>query len=96
MPLFQEVFKDSNWKGKGLMMLAVDIGEERAKVQEFVKANNYSFPVALDITQSVARNYNIRSIPTTFFIDRNGIIREIKIGAFSSKSEIERALSKIT
>ena len=54
-----------------------------------------SFPVLLDTSQNVALEYNIRGIPTTFFIDKDGIIRDIKFGAFLSKTEIEMRLSKI-
>lgn len=33
--------------------------------------------------------------PTTFFIDKDGIIRDKKIGAFAGKAEIEKSLDKI-
>jgi len=35
------------------------------------------------------------SSPTTFFIDKKGIIQAMKVGAFSSKEEIEGVLTKI-
>jgi peroxiredoxin len=37
----------------------------------------------------------VRYIPTTFFIDRKGIIRYIKIGAFASEAELEEAVESI-
>jgi len=42
----------------------------------------------------MAQQYNIRIIPTTFFIDREGVIQDIKIGAFASESEIIAQLDK--
>ena len=48
-----------------------------------------SFTVLLDANHDVAREYRARSIPMTFFIDRNGIIKDVKFGAFANKEEIE-------
>jgi len=100
MPLIQEIYEDKEWSDKGLVILAIDIidklrGESPAKVKDFIQSHSFSFLVLLDINQDVALEYNIRAFPTTFFIDKDGIIQDIKVGAFSSKTEIERRLIKI-
>ena len=93
MPYIQEVYEE--WSDKGLVVLAIDIGESSSKVENFMQNYNLSFPVLLDSNQNVALKYRIRAIPTTFFIDKDGIIQDISIGAFPSKAEIEESLSKI-
>ena len=93
MPYIQEVYEE--WSDKGLVVLAIDIGESSSKVENFMQSYNLSFPVLLDSNQSVSLKYRIRAIPTTFFIDKDGIIQDISIGAFPSKAEIEESLSKI-
>ena len=93
MPYIQEVYDE--WAGQGLVVLAVDIGESPSQVERFIQAYNLSFPVLLDMAGKVAEQYNIRYIPTTYFIDGSGITRDIKIGAFSSLAEIEGKLSVI-
>ncbi len=95
MPFIQEVFEDEEWADKGLVILAVDIGESSSKVEEFMQNHNLSFTVLLDIKQDVAQRYNITGIPTTFFIDKDGIIQDKVIGAFQNKTQIENRLSKI-
>ena len=92
MPLIQEIFEDKEWSDKGLVILAVDIGESLSTVKEFVESYGLSFQVLLDSEQGVAKNYNIRGIPATFFIDKDGIIQDMQIGAFTSKAEIEQRL----
>ncbi len=52
-------------------------------------------PVLLDTKKNVARKYNITGIPTTFFIDKDGIIQERIVGAFPGKGAIEKYLSQI-
>ena len=95
MSFIQELFDGGEWSDKGLTILAVDIGESLSTVKEFLDSNMLSFPVLLDTKQDVALKYNIRALPTTFLIDKDGVIQGIKFGAFSSKEDIEKNLSKI-
>ena len=94
MPYIQQVYDE--WSDKGLVILAINMGESSSKVSEFMKSYNLSFPVLLDKGGNVAQKYNIRGrIPVTFFIDEDGIIKRMKIGAFISAAEIENSLSEI-
>ena len=47
----------------------------------------------MDSTGEVARNYQIAAIPTSFFIDREGIIRAVNIGAMTKRA-IENKLAE--
>ncbi|MFC1870548.1 peroxiredoxin family protein [Chloroflexota bacterium] len=93
MPFLQEIYEQ--WSGRGLVLLGINIGESSDKAEQFMQSHELSFPVLLDIKTEVARKYNISGIPTTYFIDQNGVIQEVIIGAFSSKAKIEQSLSKI-
>lgn len=93
MPYLQQTYEE--WSDKGLVLLAINIGESRATIEQFMLSNNLSLPVLLDIREVVARKYNITAIPTTLFIDKDGIIQEKIIGAFPNKEAIEKHLGKI-
>jgi len=93
MPFIQAIFEEQS--DTGLVILAIDIGEAPSTVKDFIQSNNFSFLVLLDTDQDVALEYNIRAIPTTFLIDKNGIIQSIKVGAFSNMIEIKKSLDKI-
>jgi len=96
MPYIQEVFEDEEWTEQGLVILAINLGEAPSKVKEFMEDNGLSFRVLLDTDASVAQDYNVRGIPATFLIDKNGIMKDVRIGAFSSKAEIDwRLLNSI-
>ena len=95
MPFIQEIFEDKEWSDTGLVILGINAGEDRARVERFIRGNGLSFPVLLDINQSVTQEYNIRGFPTTFFIDKDGIIQEIIIGPLLSKAQIEWRLRKL-
>lgn len=56
-----------------LAVVAVNMGDSREAVATFVKDLKLSYPVLRDPALIAARKYAVRSTPTTFFIDRNGI-----------------------
>ena len=93
MPFLQEIYEE--WTGKGLVVLAVNLQENPTTVKQFVENAGLTFPVLLSPGNKVPLAYNIRGIPATFFIDADGVIRDIKIGAFSGAGEIESKLAKI-
>ena len=94
MPFFQQVWEEKS--GEGLVILAVNIGEKVSEVKGFIDETGFTFPVLLDSNQDVTLKYNVRSIPSTFFIDSSGVIQDIKVGAFLDETQIEDRLAKIT
>ena len=92
MPHIQAAYEEY---AADLVILAIYIGDSQSQVEDFMQQNKLSFPVMLDEDAGVAEMYNVRGIPTTVFIDRDGVIRVMKVGAYSSKAAIERDLSKI-
>ncbi len=97
-PTIQQIHQE--WQSKRLVVLTVDIINSRttetpANLADFMQKNNYSFPVLLDETQIVTKSYFIKQTPTNFLIDKDGIIREVTVGAYSSKAAMEDSLNKI-
>lgn len=93
MPYLQQIYEE--WSDKGLVVLAINIGESHSEVKEFLQALNLSLPVLLDTNEKVAQKYNVPPVPTTFFIDSDGTIQVKIIGAFPSKEAIEQHLNNI-
>lgn len=98
MPYLQQIHEE--WSDRGLVVLAINLtyssfSESPATVKSYLQSNNLSLPVLLDTRQEVGRQYNIRNIPTTLFIDKNGIIQGVKIGAFQNAEQIEQYLGEI-
>jgi len=93
MPDIQSMYEEQSVKG--LVLLPVNMGSTSSQVKKFLQSHNLSLPVLLDIDRVVAQKYGIRAIPTTLFIDKEGIIQVRRVGAFPSKEAIENDLSKI-
>lgn len=93
VPFLQQI--NDSYAAKGLVMLAVDVGENSTIIKNFMTSLNVSLTVPMDTDGKVAKAYSITTIPRTFFIDKNGIIRQIIPGAFPDKAAIENELKKI-
>lgn len=81
MPEMQKLYEET--KDSDLVILAVNLAEDKSTVQNFIKDNQYKFPVLLDTDNAVASNYQVVSIPTSFFIDKEGNIVDKHIGSMS-------------
>jgi len=95
MPEIQAVYIERLVDSPSLVILSINLGENSATVRQFMEDGNYTFQALLDSEKSVALLYDVTAIPTTFFIDENGIIIEKRLGAFSSKEQIDGLLSQI-
>ncbi len=95
MPLIQRVASDTTLRDRGLLFFGANLWEDAGTVRSFMKDGGYTFPVVLDTKHDVSDAYNVRAIPTTFFIDKDGVIKARRDGAFVNEMEMARELAKI-
>lgn len=72
----------------------MDIGEGREIVQAFTQEQGLTFPILLDENGGVAQRYGVRGVPTSFFINREGVIEAQYTGPLD-ESLIEKYLDQI-
>jgi len=81
-------------KEQGIVILAVNIQESHLAVSTFAKRNNLTFPILLDTDKSVTNRYGIGPIPSTFFIDQNGIVVS-KVEQIMNERQINHSLQTV-
>lgn len=74
------------YKDKGVVVIGVDIMEPESTVRRFIQEGGYTWTFAMDTSGEVSAQYNITAIPTSYFIDREGIIRAVNIGAMTKRA----------
>jgi peroxiredoxin len=82
MPGFQRVYADRRDEGLVIVGISMDQGGEGV-VREFLRERGITFPVALadgDVAQAFG---GVRTLPTSFLIDREGRIRQEVTGLFA-------------
>lgn len=66
--------------GEAFEVLAVNVREDAGRVQRFSTAYEMTFPVLRDPDGAVSEAYFVRGLPTSIFVDEQGIIRDIHTG----------------
>ena len=66
--------------GDQLVVLGVDYLEQPADAVGILDKFGATYPAVLDGAGTVARHYRVTYMPTTFFIDKDGVLRVIKTG----------------
>lgn len=86
MPALQRLYDQLAPQGFTVLAVSVDnarlsLGDPIEAVRGFVRELDLTFPILLDPENRIERIYQITGMPTTYLIDRDGIIRERIIGA---------------
>lgn len=79
MPDIQKLHKNYD----DIKVLTVNSGENKDKVLNFLMEKNFSFTTLLDKNGNITTDYLVRGLPSTFVIDKDGIIVRKQRGAIS-------------
>ena len=74
MPAMQEFYRD--YQAQGFEILALSIDSDPAKVRDFMRKEGYQFPVAMNSPSQHTAFGEVSSVPTSFLIDKRGILRK--------------------
>ena len=70
---------------QGFAVVSVNLDAELALAKAFLTRNNVSFPVIYDPKGHIARHFNIKGMPSSMLIDREGKIRQSHSGFFTNR-----------
>ncbi|HEV2126430.1 MAG TPA: TlpA disulfide reductase family protein [Chloroflexota bacterium] len=79
----------------GLAILLVSLGEDPAIVRQYVGRTKYDLPVVVDPDFAITEHYRITGLPTHYFIDGEGVIRDLAIGGLKPNG-MRSKIAKIT
>ncbi|SRR5579884_1171421 len=91
MPLLERTYRAD---GKRLRILGIDEQEPASQVRDFARGLHVRYPIALDASGDVQYVYQIYGMPSTFLLDRHGVIRQIQRGAYTTRS-LAKALRRV-
>lgn len=91
MPLLLEI---SVKYSDRLQIFAINNGESKELVIDYVRKNGINFPVLLDEKSVIAKKFRIYNLPASYFVDSQGILRSIRVGALT-KTNINEYLQTI-
>ena len=74
---------------KGLVIIAVNVDEERSKMEAFLKTTPADFTVVRDAAQKLVEAVEVESMPTSFVLDANGRVKFIHVGYVGDETRKE-------
>jgi cytochrome c biogenesis protein CcmG/thiol:disulfide interchange protein DsbE len=99
MPTMQLIYEQ--YQAEGFTILAINTANQDnlSDSMKFISEQGLTFPILLDNDGTVSSLYQVRSLPTSFFIDPDGIIQEVVIGGPMSevllRTRVERVLEEV-
>ena len=94
MPKFNALYKEM--KGRGLEIVAISADRSADYLKDYISKNSLEFKVLYDEDRSVLKRYKVFSMPTTFLIDKNGVIVEKFFGEYDwTDREITQKIEKL-
>jgi len=95
MQSIERVYQE--YKGEGFTVLAVNMTyqDDPFAIVPFADEQGLTFPILLDETGETAQAYQLRSLPSSYFIRRDGIINEVVIGGPMSEALLRTRIEEI-
>ncbi|MCK9604899.1 MAG: TlpA family protein disulfide reductase [Methylomonas sp.] len=81
---------------KGLQIVAVNVDENLADAESFLNKQPAGFKVAWDSESECAKLFNVQAMPSTYLIDRKGVVRYVHLGFRESEAvELEEQVKQL-
>lgn len=95
MPAMERVYQD--YQANGLQILAVNstVQDTPEQALAFAQEQRLTFPILFDSEGEATRLYQVQALPTTFFIDKDGVIQEVVIGGPMSEALLRIRIDQI-
>jgi len=71
---------NSTYNRSGLVVLGVSVDEDARRARDFAEGMKLGYPVLLDTTPDIGRDYSIQKMPMTILVDRSGVVRFVSVG----------------
>jgi peroxiredoxin len=95
IPGMQRFYSTQQAAGKDFVILGVNSVDDAQTAQQFARQYGLTYSLALDNNQQVATLYNLTATPTSYFIDRHGIIRSVVVGPVDA-STLQQNVAEIS
>jgi cytochrome c biogenesis protein CcmG, thiol:disulfide interchange protein DsbE len=93
-PKLQELFV--KYKASGMDMIAVSEDDENTGITDFGSTFGTKFPLMWDDGKAIAAKWQPKSMPSTFIVDKKGVVRFVHLGYHDGEeAEIEKEVKSL-
>jgi peroxiredoxin len=95
MPAMEKIYQEYESRGFTILAINTIYQDNMANVSSFVQEHSLTFPILLDRELAVSTQYNLMALPSSFFIDRDGIIQEVVFGGPMAEALLRTRVEKL-
>lgn len=95
MPAIEKAYR--SYKDIGFVVIGLNLTAQDSEqaAADFAKEIGLTFPIALDRDNATGNLYRITALPTSYFIDRKGVIRSVVVGGPMSEALIQSKVEEL-
>jgi cytochrome c biogenesis protein CcmG/thiol:disulfide interchange protein DsbE len=93
MPAIERIVQE--YRPRGVVFLGISTDDTDANAGDFVKKHGVTFPTGIDKSTDIQKSYGLYGIPTTYFIDRQGMVGYFHSGSVTEelmRNELDKLL----
>lgn len=95
MPALQRVYEQYHSQGLEILAINATNQDNLDLALSFISEYQLTFPILLDNDGNTSKDYRVNSLPTTYFIDQAGIIRDVVIGGPMAEALLRVRVEKL-
>ncbi|MBE0698219.1 MAG: TlpA family protein disulfide reductase [Anaerolineaceae bacterium] len=95
MPAMQKVYEAYSARGFTILAVNTTFQDERDSALAFAGKRGLTFPILFDMDGTVSQQYLVRAMPTSFFVDAEGIISKAVFGGPMSEALLRAEIEKL-
>lgn len=92
---FNKIQEKASKKGAQLTVVCLNWSGSVTEVQDYLRRNNYTFPVVFDTDGKIAQSFEVTSVPQTQIIQSNGMITHRLMGLREDVNYVDEIVGKI-
>jgi peroxiredoxin len=85
LPVLERIYRAHH--GEGFVVVGINVDAERRNMDDFVRRFHLTFPIAHDTGHRVADRYGPRTMPSSYLVDRSGVVRFVQQGFRASDAD---------
>lgn len=83
LPELEKLYREQ--KDKQFTIVGINIDKRPENADKFIKEFNLSYPIILDPEAEVIKQFQAKAMPTSYLIDRAGVIKKVFYGYSAKK-----------
>jgi cytochrome c biogenesis protein CcmG, thiol:disulfide interchange protein DsbE len=95
MPTIERLYQEYKQQGFNVLAINMTYQDDPLAVVPFSKEFGLTFPILLEETGDTSAAYQLRSLPSSYFVDRDGVISSVIIGGPMSEALLRTNIENI-